>query len=138
MEGSGSGSCTNNYGSGYGRPKNLQIRRIRNTGYYTFLTRHMCVAVGEREGLHQGRILLLRGADPASSAPAQSLHHSPLGQDHQGQFPRAGWQGSGLWPWTRGGIFKLLRSSGIDSKESIPPANIAWRAGMTTLFLLGY
>jgi hypothetical protein len=26
----------------------------------------------------------------------------------------------------RGGIFKLLRSPGIDTKESIPPANVAW------------
>jgi hypothetical protein len=37
--------------------------------------------------------------------------------------------------WAR--IFKLLRSPGIDSKESIPPAYIAWRAGAITLFLLG-
>ncbi len=35
------------------------------------------------------------------------------------------------------GIFKLLRSSGIDSKESIPQAYAAWRAGTTTPFLLG-
>jgi hypothetical protein len=28
----------------------------------------------------------------------------------------------------RGGIFKLLMSPGIDSKESIPPADVAWRA----------
>ncbi len=34
-------------------------------------------------------------------------------------------------------IFKLLRSPGIDSKESIPPAYVAWRAGTTTLFLHG-
>jgi hypothetical protein len=34
-------------------------------------------------------------------------------------------------------ICKLLRSLGIDSKESIPPAYVAWRAGTTTLFLLG-
>ncbi len=34
------------------------------------------------------------------------------------------------------GIFKLLRSPGIDSKESIPPASVAWQAGTTTLFLL--
>jgi hypothetical protein len=38
---------------------------------------------------------------------------------------------------TREGIFKLLRSSGIDSKESIPPVYVTWRAGTTTLFLLG-
>jgi hypothetical protein len=31
-------------------------------------------------------------------------------------------------------IFKLLR---IDSKEPIPPGCVAWRAGTTTLFLLG-
>jgi hypothetical protein len=33
--------------------------------------------------------------------------------------------------------FKLLKSPGIDSKESVPPAYVAWRAGMATLFLLG-
>ncbi len=33
----------------------------------------------------------------------------------------------------RGGIFKLLRSPGIDSKESIPPAYVARRAGTTTV-----
>jgi hypothetical protein len=37
----------------------------------------------------------------------------------------------------RDGIFKLLRIPGIDSKESIPPVYVAWRAGTTTLFLLG-
>jgi hypothetical protein len=37
----------------------------------------------------------------------------------------------------RGGIFKLLRSPEIDSKESIPPNYVARRAGTTTLFLLG-
>jgi hypothetical protein len=35
----------------------------------------------------------------------------------------------------RGGIFKLLRSPGNDSNESIPPAYVAWRSGTTTLFL---
>ncbi len=34
-------------------------------------------------------------------------------------------------------IFKLLRSPGIASKESVPPAFVAWSAGTTTLFLLG-
>ncbi len=37
----------------------------------------------------------------------------------------------------RDGIFKLLRSPGIDSKESIPTVYVAWRAGTTTLFPLG-
>jgi hypothetical protein len=37
----------------------------------------------------------------------------------------------------RARICKRLRSPGIDSKESIPPAYVAWRAGTTTLFLLG-
>ncbi len=36
----------------------------------------------------------------------------------------------------RDGIFKLLWSSGIDSKESIPPAYVPWRAGTKNLFLL--
>ncbi len=34
-------------------------------------------------------------------------------------------------------IFKRLWSPGIDSKEIIPPAYVAWRAGTITLFLLG-
>jgi hypothetical protein len=34
-------------------------------------------------------------------------------------------------------IFKLLRSPRIDSKKPIPPSGVAWRAGTTTLFLLG-
>jgi hypothetical protein len=33
--------------------------------------------------------------------------------------------------------FKMLRIPGIDSKESVPPAYVAWRAGMTILLLLG-
>ncbi len=37
--------------------------------------------------------------------------------------------------WAR--IFKRLWSPGIDSKEWIPPAYVAWRAGTITLFLLG-
>jgi hypothetical protein len=38
----------------------------------------------------------------------------------------------------RGGTFKLLWSQEIDSKESIPPAYVAWRVRNTrTLFLLG-
>ncbi len=32
-------------------------------------------------------------------------------------------------------IFKLLRSRGIDSKESDPSAYVAWRASTRTLFL---
>jgi hypothetical protein len=34
---------------------------------------------------------------------------------------------------TRARIFKLLSAPGIDSKESISPAYVAWRAGMNTL-----
>jgi hypothetical protein len=34
------------------------------------------------------------------------------------------------------GIFKLLRSPGIDLKEQISLAYVTWRAGTTTLFLL--
>jgi hypothetical protein len=37
----------------------------------------------------------------------------------------------------RARICQLLRSPRINSKESIPPACVAWRAGTTTLFLLG-
>jgi hypothetical protein len=38
----------------------------------------------------------------------------------------------------RDGIFKLLRSPGINFKDSIPPAYVSWRAGTTTLFLLAF
>ncbi len=37
----------------------------------------------------------------------------------------------------RARIFKRLWSPGIDSKEWIPPAYVAWLAGTITLFLLG-
>jgi hypothetical protein len=37
----------------------------------------------------------------------------------------------------RARIFKRLLGPGIDSKERIPPAYVAWRAGAITLFLLG-
>ncbi len=37
----------------------------------------------------------------------------------------------------RARIFKLLWSPEIDSKGTIPPPYVAWRAGTTTLFLLG-
>jgi hypothetical protein len=37
----------------------------------------------------------------------------------------------------RARIFKCLWGPGIDSKEWIPPAYVAWRAGTLTLFLLG-
>jgi hypothetical protein len=37
----------------------------------------------------------------------------------------------------RARIFKRLLSPGIDTKELIPPAYVAWRAGTITLFLLG-
>ncbi len=37
----------------------------------------------------------------------------------------------------RARIFKLLRSPRIDSKEPVPPGCEDWRAGTTTLFLLG-
>ncbi len=36
----------------------------------------------------------------------------------------------------RAQILKLLRSPGIDSKESIPPAFVSLRAGTTALFLV--
>ncbi len=37
----------------------------------------------------------------------------------------------------RASIFKRLWGPGIDSKEWIPPAYVAWRAGTITLFLIG-
>ncbi len=42
---------------------------------------------------------------------------------------------AGLWcSWDR--IFKRLWSPGVDSREWIPPAYVAWRPGTITLFLL--
>ncbi len=38
---------------------------------------------------------------------------------------------------TRARIFKLLMSPRIDSKKPITPGCVTWRAGTTTLFLLG-
>ncbi len=38
--------------------------------------------------------------------------------------------------WAR--IFKRVWGPGIDSKEWILPAYVAWRAGTITLFLLGF
>ncbi len=35
------------------------------------------------------------------------------------------------------GIFERVWGPGMDSKEWIPPAYVAWRAGTITLFLLG-
>ncbi len=37
---------------------------------------------------------------------------------------------------TRARICERLKSSGIDFKESIPPAYVAWRAGIITLFTI--
>ncbi len=37
----------------------------------------------------------------------------------------------------KNGIFKLSRSPEIDSEEKILSDNVAWRAGTTTLILLG-
>jgi hypothetical protein len=37
----------------------------------------------------------------------------------------------------RARIFKLVRNPRVDSKESILPGCVAWRAGTITLFLLG-
>ena len=44
-------------------------------------------------------------------------------------------ENAGIGPRAR--IFKRLWSPGIDFKELIPPAYVAWRAGTITLFLLG-
>jgi hypothetical protein len=46
--------------------------------------------------------------------------------------------GTGINLTTRAQNVKLLWSPGIDFKESIPPAYVAWRAGLITLFLLGF
>jgi hypothetical protein len=42
-----------------------------------------------------------------------------------------------VWGANRARIFKLLRNPKIDSKDSIPPACVVWRAGTTTFFLFG-
>ncbi len=39
--------------------------------------------------------------------------------------------------WVTARIFKRVWGPGIDSKEWIPPAYVAWRGGTITLFLLG-
>ncbi len=66
--------------------------------------------------------------------------HSPPAKLH-GAMRRAGPPLYDLLPmWIqrfRARMFKLLRSPGIDSKESVPPAYVAWWAGTITLFLLG-
>jgi hypothetical protein len=55
---------------------------------------------------------------------------------HHGLIKPKYLQGS-LWQnYSRDGILKLLRSPGIDSKEAIPPAHVAWRAGPTTIFIV--
>jgi hypothetical protein len=51
-------------------------------------------------------------------------------------FGRRGGGGSDN-AWFRARIFKLFVSPRIDSKKPIPPGCVAWRAGMTNLFLLG-
>jgi hypothetical protein len=38
---------------------------------------------------------------------------------------------------SRAHIFKRLRSPGIDSEESFPPAYVAWRAGTTNRVFVG-
>ncbi len=59
-----------------------------------------------------------------------------------GGGPYAKSQNRYLWlPTVRGTwaqILELLRSPRIDSKESIPPTYVAWRAGTTTLFIFGF
>ncbi len=63
-----------------------------------------------------------------------------LGSDQKSArvtFVRIGEEGAIVENQVRARIFKLLRSPRINSKESIPPAYVAWRAGTATLFLLG-
>ncbi len=55
-----------------------------------------------------------------------SCPYSCLAQSLRGRI-----RGQNL-PHHRARIFKLLRSAGIDSTESIPPAYVAWRAGTST------
>ncbi len=66
-------------------------------------------------------------------------HYSNTGQSQHVVFVCELYLMRGNWrvmTQLRDGIFKLLRIPGIDSKESIWPAYVAWRAGTTTLFLL--
>ncbi len=53
----------------------------------------------------------------------------------QESIPRNQFRHAGCVAWAR--IFKRLWSPRTDSKEWIPPAYVAWRAGTRTLFLLG-
>jgi hypothetical protein len=103
----------------------------------------------------------------ASSGDSQNIsdflawergYHRPEFWPHQQPLPLPGWQASLLacnkiqtcrlcvtektnqfiyQLEDRAPILKRLWSPGIDSKELIPPANVAWRAGTITLFLLG-
>ncbi len=67
------------------------------------------------------------------------IHLSRLVESLWSGAPALGSQQGGGCPspsrWAR--IFKRLWSPGIDSKEWISPAYVAWRAGTIALFLLG-
>ncbi len=70
------------------------------------------VPQGERQGIEPGTFSIEAG-ELAKPQPKLAICHT-IG--HRAQ------------------MFKLFRSPRIDSKESIPPAHVAWRAGTTTFF----
>jgi len=76
---------------------------------------------------------LLRGTEENMADKKYWTVTSFLRKKHGKHVMRGHW-GENLF---KDGIFKLLRSPEIDSKELIPSAYVAWRAGRTTQFLLG-
>ncbi len=133
IEGYGSEPLTN--GSGSVRPKNIWIRqiRIRNTWVSrNNITQRKCF----KKSNHP-EIAFRNDLDEVSCWAddvivsldfAVGVHTEELLAFRVIPCTRCG---------TRARIFKRLWSPGIDSKEWIPPAYVAWRAGMITLFLLG-
>jgi len=69
--------------------------------------------------------------------PEDNQTRNQINPDMREKSPKPNLWTGGTSRSDRDGIFKLLRNPGIDSKESIPPAYVAWRAGTTILFLLG-
>jgi hypothetical protein len=63
--------------------------------------------------------------------------HSPFSKKSQNQWRHLGDSPSRYFQHGEHRIFESLWSPGIDTKEWIPPAYVAWRAGTITLFLLG-
>ncbi len=93
------------------------------------------------QGLHGRKAFLtrnLRPEDPCQDVVLQLLSRCFVGQAVRNPVPvQAGPKPvQGKPGWEQSPNFKLLRSPRIDSIEPITPGCVAWRAGMTTIFLL--